>query len=43
MNKKLVITEQQYKNLKFFLLESTFDEMAKKVIKKGDTIILNFG
>ena len=40
MNKKLIITEQQYKNLKFFLLESTFDEMAKKVIKKGDTITI---
>lgn len=38
MNKKLIITEQQYKKLKFFLLESTFDEMAKKVIKNGDTI-----
>ena len=40
MNKKLIITEQQYKNLKFFLLESTFDEMAKQVIKKGDTITI---
>ena len=40
MNKKLIITEQQYKNLKFFLLESTFDEMAKNVIKKGDTITI---
>lgn len=40
MNKKLIITEEQYKNLKFFLLESTFDEMAKKVIKNGDTITI---
>ena len=40
MNKKLIITEEQYKNLKFFLLESTFFEMADTIIKKGDTITI---
>lgn len=40
MNKKLIITEQQYKNLKFFLLESSFDKIAKNVIKKGDIITI---
>ena len=41
MNKKLIITEEQYNNLKFFILESTFFDMADKTIKKGDTIIIN--
>lgn len=40
MNKKLIITEEQYKKLKFHLLESTFDTMANKIIKKGDTITI---
>lgn len=40
MNKKLIITEEQYKNLKFFLLESTFFEMADNIIKEGDTITI---
>jgi len=41
MNKKLIITEEQYKNLKFFILESTFFDMAEKTIKKGDTITID--
>jgi len=41
MNKKLIITEEQYINLKFFILESTFFDMAEKTIKKGDTITID--
>ena len=43
MDKKLIITEEQYKKLKFFLLESTFDVMANDVIHKGDRIIITIG
>ena len=39
-NKKIIITEQQYRNLKFFILESTFFDMADKTIKKGDIITI---
>jgi len=40
MNRKIIITEEQYKKLKFRLLESTFDVMANKVIRNGDTITI---
>ncbi len=40
MNKKLIITEEQYKKIKFHLLESTFDKMAKNLITKGDIITI---
>jgi hypothetical protein len=43
MNKKLIITEQQYKAIKSYLLETRFDELANKVIKPNDiiTIVMN--
>jgi hypothetical protein len=40
MNKKLIITEEQYRNLKFFILETTFSDMADKIIKKDDVITI---
>ena len=40
MNRKLIITEEQYRNLKFRLLESTFDKMANHLIKKGDIVTI---
>ncbi len=40
MNKKLIITEEQYKKIKFFILESKFDVMAKNVIQDGDIITI---
>lgn len=38
MNKKIIISESQYERLKFFLLETEFDKLAKGVINKGDVI-----
>lgn len=40
MNRKIIITEEQYKNLKFRLMESSFDVMANKVIRNGDIITI---
>lgn len=40
MNKKLIITEEQYRNLKFFLLETTFFNMAEKVMEKDDVVTI---
>lgn len=41
MNKKLIISENQYEKLRFFILETAFDKLAKSVIKDGDTIKIN--
>jgi hypothetical protein len=41
MNKKLIISETQYEKLRFFILETSFDKLAKNVIKDGDTIKIN--
>ncbi len=38
MNKKLIITESQYEKLRFFILETSFDKLAKSVIKDSDII-----
>ena len=38
MNKKLIITESQYAELKKRLVETPFDELIKTVIKVGDVI-----
>ena len=43
MNKKLIITEEQYQNLKLFLLESTFFDMVDKTIKDSDIITITTG
>jgi hypothetical protein len=43
MNKKLIITEEQYRNLKLFLLESTFFDMVDKTIKDSDIITITTG
>lgn len=40
MNKKLIITEEQLKTIKFYLLETEFDKMAENVIKNDDNIII---
>lgn len=40
MNKKIIITEEQYRNLKFRILESTFDTMANHLITKGDIVTI---
>ncbi len=40
MNKKLIITEEQYIKLKFRLLETKFDVLANKIINKGDILTI---
>lgn len=41
MNKKVILTESQYKIIKQFLLESSFDVLARKEILKGDIVTIN--
>jgi hypothetical protein len=38
MNKKIIISEAQYEKLKFFILETAFDVLAKNTIKDNDVI-----
>ena len=42
MNKKVIITEQQYDNLKKFIVETQFDKLVKNVVKVGDIIRIEF-
>lgn len=42
MNKKIIITESQYKRLEQMLLETPFDQMVKNTIENGDIISITW-
>lgn len=42
MSKKIILSEQQYLNLKRFILETKFDTFIKNNAKAGDILVINF-